>query len=257
MSKSIALAPIEQREVEFYDDRIVAVLLPVEGQEQPAIYVPVRPVCEFLGLDWRSQRHRIDRDPVLSEVKQGVVIMTPPSAEGRGGGPQEMICLPLDKLYGWLFGVQASRVKAEYRESIIRYQREVYQVLWHAFRPDRSAEFEARLATTETRLDQAAAVVGDLRKRLTVVEERVAPGQPITQEQAAEIGQAVKALAMLLTEADPTKNHFQGVWGEVNRRMGVASYKNIPATRYGEVMAFLEEWRDRMLDQAHSKDPAG
>lgn len=264
MSKSTALIPIHERSVVFYEDRIVAVEV-VGPEGQPEIFVPVRPLCEFLGLNWSAQFRRIQRDAVLSgsarsvllspsQTRQGAgvaIMATPPPGAAEGAAaPQEMVCLPLTMLHGWLFGIQASRVKPEYRDAIVRYQREVYQVLWRAFRPDRTAEFEARLVGVEdvgrdnsARLDQAAAVVGDIRKRLSVVEERVAPGQPITAEQAGELSQAVKALAMLLTEADPTKNHFQGVWSEVNRRMGVASYKNIPASRYREVMAFLEDWR--------------
>jgi hypothetical protein len=47
-----------------------------------------------------------------------------------------MLCLPLDLLPGWLFGIQAERVKSELRDKIIRYQAECFQVLWHAFKAD-------------------------------------------------------------------------------------------------------------------------
>ena len=48
-------------------------------------------------------------------------------------------------------------------------------------------EHEQRLATAENRLDRAAAVVGELGRRVKVLEQRTAPGQPIGEEQAAEI----------------------------------------------------------------------
>ena len=35
--------------------------------------VPIKPVCEILGVDAKAQRNRIDRDPILSSVG---VIMT-------------------------------------------------------------------------------------------------------------------------------------------------------------------------------------
>ncbi len=69
------IVPIEQRAVDFYGDIVYAALLDIAGEEH--IYVPLRPICEGLGLDWRSQRHRIRRDDILSDVVQGVVIMTP------------------------------------------------------------------------------------------------------------------------------------------------------------------------------------
>jgi hypothetical protein len=49
------------------------------------------------------------------------------------GGPQEMACLPLEYVNGWLFSINASRVKAEIRERLARYQRECYRVLAEAF----------------------------------------------------------------------------------------------------------------------------
>ena len=49
------------------------------------------------------------------------------------GGKRDMLCLPLEFLNGWLFGVSASRVNFEIREQLIRYQKECYRVLSTAF----------------------------------------------------------------------------------------------------------------------------
>jgi hypothetical protein len=102
---------------------------------------------------------------------------------------------------------------------------------------------ERRMATSESRLDRAAAVVGQIQQRLAAVEHRLAPGQPVTDEQATEISAAVKALAEFLAGRDKSKNHYQGIFAELYRRFGVSSYKLIPATKFGPVMAFLDEWR--------------
>lgn len=84
--------------------------------------VAMKPICEAIGLDWKSQYSRIQRNQVL---KEGMVVMTTPSA----GGDQETTCLPLDYLNGWLFGVDASRVKPEIRERLVQYQRECFAAL--------------------------------------------------------------------------------------------------------------------------------
>ncbi len=47
-----------------------------------------------------------------------------------------MACLPLEMLPGWLFGVNPSRVKYQFQEKIIRYQKECFRVLWEAFQTD-------------------------------------------------------------------------------------------------------------------------
>jgi hypothetical protein len=199
--------------------------------------------------------------------------MTTPDPIMGGGGPQTTNCLLLDYLSGWLFGIDASRVKPEVRQRLIRYQEECYRVLANAFlnRPlptepspaivslaqiremglaivqmaEQQMEFERRMTTSESRLDRAAVVVGELGRRVTTLEKRLAPGNPITDEQAAEIQSAVHALAMLLTEKDNSKNHFQGVFTELHRRFGVTSYKLIPQSKYSAVLTFLEEWRTK------------
>ena len=45
-----ALVPIEQKEVLFYNDAILAVRLPDDR-----VFIPLRPIVERLGLDWASQ----------------------------------------------------------------------------------------------------------------------------------------------------------------------------------------------------------
>lgn len=108
--------------VSFYGQTI-----PVFAQNN-RYYVAMKPICENIGLDWRAQRKRIIRHDVMAE---GVVMMTTPSS----GGEQQTLCLPLDYLNGWLFGVEASRVKPEIRESLLRYQRECFRVLNEYFNP--------------------------------------------------------------------------------------------------------------------------
>lgn len=90
------------------------------------VYVAIAPICATLGVDPRSQRRRIDDDPIMRE---GRVIMTLPSASGS----QETLCLRLDLLNGWLFRFEVRRVKPAARDAVLRYQRECYQVLFDHF----------------------------------------------------------------------------------------------------------------------------
>lgn len=46
---------------------------------------------------------------------------------------REMVCLPLDVLNGWLFGVDVNRVKPELKEKLVRYQKECYGALFKHF----------------------------------------------------------------------------------------------------------------------------
>lgn len=93
----------------------------VEYDNKP--YVPMKPICENIGLAWHAQFERLKRKEVLSS---GIRIIRTPS----NGGEQESVCLPLHYLNGWLFGIDTNRVKPELKEKLVRYQKECYEVLW-------------------------------------------------------------------------------------------------------------------------------
>lgn len=260
---SNALQPLDQRTILFYDDEITAVVVDVDGRQ--VVFVPIRPICDFLGVSWTGQRRRINRDRVLSEEIQGVNVTFTP------GGRQEMLCLPLDYLNGFLFGLNPSRAKEEVQEQIVRYQRECYRVLAAAFlRRSPSAEtglspleqvremglaiarmaeeqivFEQRLGTAEQRLDKAAVVVGQYGKRITSIEKRLFSAEPISEAQAAEISEAVKLIAQTVSKTSG-QNEFARVYMELYREFGITSYKLLPVDDFAKAMAFLTDWYKRL-----------
>lgn len=65
----------------------------------------------------------------LLHLAKGRVITTLPSV----GGPQETVCLRLDLINGWLFGIDAQRVRPEARDLVITYQEECHAVLFQHF----------------------------------------------------------------------------------------------------------------------------
>ena len=86
-------------------------------------YVAMKPICENIGLAWESQVLRIKRDEVLS---QGMIVMIIPT----NGGNQNMICLPIEYLNGWLFGLNPNKVRADLKERLENYQEECFLALW-------------------------------------------------------------------------------------------------------------------------------
>lgn len=107
-------------QIDFHGDTIWAV------RQGRVVLVPISPICRSLGIDDRSQRKRIERDDILRE---GRVIMTLPSV----GGPQESVCLPLNLIPGWLFGIDTSRADISLRDKILDYKRECHAVLYYHF----------------------------------------------------------------------------------------------------------------------------
>ena len=261
MSESKSIEPTEQRQVMFYEDELTAVLVDREGRGR-TVYVPIRPLCELLDLAWPGQFMRIKRDPVMSEVAMSVIVTITDIEEGnKRPRTSEMVCLPLKYLPGWLFGIQANRVKPELRDKIILYQRECHEVLAEAFKEGRltgdptfsellktdspavqaynmimaMAEMARQQIILESRVD-------DHERRLEAVETLVSDtGKFINKEQAMHLSQAVKTLALEIGKRTG-KNEFQGVYGELYRRFRIPSYRELPAYQFNNAMKFLREW---------------
>jgi len=261
-----ALQPAEQKTVLFYDDEITAVRL-----EDGRVYIPIRPICDTLGLAWSSQLQRIRRDPVLNDELLSVFVTNMESL--RGG--RDVQCLPLDMLHGFLFGINSTRVREDMQERVRRYQRECYRVLSEAFQDgrlttDTDIDIEALLQQDspaaqayqmamavvrmarqqlilEARLDTAVSTLTEHGEQLTDHTERLdqleaaVGGKHVTEAQAAQISQAVKAVALAMGKRTK-RNEFGGVYGELYRKFSVSSYKAIPQRRFDDVMAFLNEW---------------
>ena len=257
MTESKSLVAVEQREVAFYEDTVVAVRLP-SGD----IYVPIRPICDNLGVTLAGQRERINRDPVLSDVVTSVSVTLTQQA-------REMLCLPLKFIPGWLFGISASRVKPELRDRIIRYQRECYDVLFEAFTEGRLtsdssfddllkqassdvveayqiAQAIMKLARNQimldARLDDHSRTLAEHTRRLETIEADMhQEDRYISENQATQISQAVKAIAIAMGK-QTGRNEFGATWGEFYRKFGIAKYRYLPVSKFDEAMSWLSEF---------------
>lgn len=266
MTESKSLVPIEQKEVVFYEDSIVAVRL-----LDSSIFIPVKPICDLLGVDWGGQYRRIQRDPVLSEGIQRIDVTS------TRRGTQPMVCLPLDYISGFLFGLNADRVKPELRERVLRYQRECYKVLAEAFQEGRltsDLDFDDLLASDtpaaqaykiaaaimkmarqqlmlEAQLETHADRLVDHEQRLEEIESTLGDsGRFVTPDQAMQISQAVKAIAIVYGK-QTKKNEFGAVYGELYRREGITSYKQLPGRRFEAVMKWMSDWYRDLTDGAN------
>jgi hypothetical protein len=133
------LVSIGEVTIPFYEDSLL-----VQLGEDGEIYVALRPIVEALGLDWSGQYQRIKRDPVLSEeIKTISVVVTPTQMRKRGEGAKPHVCLPKQFLSGFLFGINANRVREELRERVIKWQREAHLILDTAFTGDAESAMAA------------------------------------------------------------------------------------------------------------------
>jgi hypothetical protein len=271
-----ALVPVDQKQVVFYDDEITAVLVQIGSDEK--VYVPIRPICDFLGVSWTGQRRRINRDAVLSgEVRSVNVTFTEPARTRQ----ISMLCLPLDFVSGFLFGINPDRTKPEIKEKLVRYQRECYKVLAEAFREGRLTAdpgFDELLAgdtpaaqaykmaaaimkmarqqlILESQLESHTVKLIDHEQRLEEIEATLGDtGRSVTPDQAMQISQAIKAIATEIQKRTK-KNEYGAIYGQLYREFGVTSYKLLPANKFDQAMAWLTNWYRRLTGSTGGELP--
>lgn len=166
--------------------------------------VAMRPIVEAIGLDWKSQYNRIQRHPVLST---SVVMMT---TQLLGDSQRrELLCLPLELLNGWLFGVSTNRAAAEIRETLIMYQRECYQAL---------ADYWLK----------GKAVSPHVQKALPA---------PLTIEQQGVIKALVKSRVTALSPSKQAKAAIT-CWSALKSKFG-CSYKEIQSEQFSDAVSLV------------------
>ncbi len=275
-----AIIPAVEKTVEFYGDNIPA------AQVDDDVYVPIRPLATFLGVDARGQQQRASRDPVLRDGMREV-LMT--GADGRQRG---LLCLRLDMLPGWLFGITTAKLDADLQDKLNRYRAEAFRVLWNAFKNDimpavqqpadvtpaelilaqaqaiarlaqQQVDFERGLAEAQskhqTMADYMRGFVKDTKQglhdhdqRISALELRVASeptAEPtISEQQAAEIALAVKNVGILLTGVKGSNSYGQ-VYGELYRRYGVGAYRELKLKDYEAARKWLKDWHEELIDK--------
>ena len=97
------------------------------------------------------------------------------------------------------------------------------------------------------RLDRAAGVVGGLVRSVKALEQRIAPGAVLTEEQAAEVSDRVKTVAEALTARDAAagatpRDWYGSIYRTLYKRYNVAGYRRIRQEQYADVLSWLDDF---------------
>lgn len=130
-------------------------------------YLPIKPICEAIGVNFATQYAKIKEDKILSST---VALRTTVGGDGKD---REMVCLPLKYVYGWLFTINPENVKTEARETVERYRRECYDALYEHFSQQvrRTIEANQTEITLLNRLNSAIADKKDASRRIKETEK--------------------------------------------------------------------------------------
>lgn len=89
--------------------------------------VPVKPICEALGIAYERQFTKLKEHPIYSSTITLTVMVAADKKE------REMLCVPIEYLAGWLFSINPANVKEEIRDNLIKFQIECNKALFRYF----------------------------------------------------------------------------------------------------------------------------
>lgn len=270
------------REIQFDGDQIVAVLLEGEGTA-----VPVRVICQALGLDVASQSERIQAHEVLARGLRVVRV--------RQGSQLRSVAALLHRYIPfWLATISPHQVDEAVRPKLVRYQTELVDVLaalysseWQPTMQPSSEPAVAALqqafaqALTDLRLTREALLelqqqqtsqgqqlvehqerLGSHDSQIAQVEgmmdevlEQLARHTTITGPQQEAISRAIKRLATRYQKRTG-KEIFGKLFGEFCMHFGTPKYGLLPAGKYEEAMNWIAQRASELLpDDPEAQSP--
>lgn len=116
--------------VQFHGDTLDAV-----RDDGGTVWVSLRRCCENLGLSIDTQARKLKSKAWATTTEMMV--------DCPDGSQRSAFCIDLDTLPGWLFSIDARKVKEHVREKLARYQKEAARVLAdHFFKRTPSPELD-------------------------------------------------------------------------------------------------------------------
>jgi len=109
------------------------------------------------------------------------------------------------------------------------------------------------------RLDRAAGVVGGLVRSVKALEQRLAPGNVLSEEQAAEVSDRVKTVAEALTARDVAagaapRNWYGSIYRTLYKRYNVAGYRRIRQEQFADVLSWLDDFHEAASPASQADD---
>lgn len=281
---------LDRRIIPFYGDDLIAV-----QDADGTIYVLFARLCENLGLARRSQVLRVQRHGVLAKGLISLQVRTEggpqevqclrldllplwlsgvqasrvkPEIQPKLVRYQEDAASVLWQAFKPQIVVEPTTAITQQIDAHVLQQLQQIAEMGRAIThmAEQQIELQHQQQALTGRMDAAARIIKDvygmvtnIDVRLGVLEDQVQPAAFITDKQATEVSNRVKALAELLTGKDAARNWYQGIFQELYRRFGVSSYKIIHQEQYESVLVFLDDWRQsalagRSLEQRPTSD---
>jgi hypothetical protein len=253
-SRSAPRGLTRYKQVEFDGDELLAVFV------DDGIAVPVRTICQALGLDLESQSAKLREHEVLA---QGVRLVRVP----QGGRVRSVVALLHRFIPFWLATIVPSQVSEAVRPKLVRYQIELVDLLaalyGNELRPGSAtpgdstqaalaqrladALLELRLAReallsaqqrTEEQLQSHESRIGAIEGVMDELQEQLASHTTITAAQQEVIKRAITRIAARYKRRTG-QEMFGKLFAQFCIDLGTPKYALLPAGKYDTALEWL------------------
>ncbi len=270
MSDSPApLTPPRRELIDFHGDQLIAVVLEGDG-----IAIPLRMLCDRIGLDTDAQAERLRTHAVLAAGLRVVNVE-------MSGRVRSVMAIIHTKLPFWLATISPEQVNDETRPKLIQYQTELADILAQLFygEPVTPAPLAADPAIAALQQQFHAALSEMRRAREAIIEEQRRTNQsvadtqqrlmslteivtelrtmlPVSPKQAEYIQRAIKRIATRLHKQRQSSdsgygqtedNLYQLLFGQFKVDMGIPRYDALPIDKYDVAVAWIERKAAELL----------
>jgi hypothetical protein len=240
------------KDVSFDGDQLVAVILDGDGAA-----LPVRAVCQALGLDPRYQLQRLREHDVLVAGLREVRM-------SQGGKLHVVVAILSRYIPFWLATVTPGQVAEAMRPKLVRYQTELVDVLNRLYgeelAPARPASPDLAIAALERRIDdllvelrltrellreqQAGEASQDARLEAieTVVDDlqqQILQHTVVTPVQQEVLKRAIKRVAVRYQQRTGSERYAM-LFAQFCKAMGTPRYDALPAHEYEQALDWIE-----------------
>jgi hypothetical protein len=128
-------------------------------------WVPIKPICEALGIDYPTQYSKLKSHEFFSKH----VILS--YSKSRDGKNYKMTCLPYEYIYGWLLTINPRNVHERAKEKTTENRIKVHQILFDLFY-HQSEFLEEKIDIMNKKISEYYRVFKDFEKYKDLEENR-------------------------------------------------------------------------------------
>lgn len=126
--------------------------------------IPVRPICDALGVSYQGQIDKIKTDEILGST---LMLSLTVGADEKS---REMQTIPFKFVFGWLFTINPKNVAPEAKDAVVKFKLECYNALYNHF--TKYAEFiEQKDSLLEEQLQVVEQAKADFRNTKSILDD--------------------------------------------------------------------------------------